>query len=122
MLCAEMTWAVHEAHHEVLYHVLHGEIVDTQVRADGCALMLFNGESLGTSRTIGVARLTELMHRNTGRENSESAEASFAGNGGCCTGIRGMSGWDARGAHVNDEARAHGHREPRGAPCDPQQS
>lgn len=40
MLCAEMTWAVHEAHHEVVYHVLHGEIVDTQVRADARVVML----------------------------------------------------------------------------------
>lgn len=30
MLCAEMAWAVREAHHEVIYHVLHGEVVDTK--------------------------------------------------------------------------------------------
>lgn len=29
LLCAEMAWAVREAHHEVVYHVLHGEIVET---------------------------------------------------------------------------------------------
>ena len=30
MLCAEMAWAVREAHHEVVHNVLHGEIVDSQ--------------------------------------------------------------------------------------------
>eukprot|EP01043_Picozoa_sp_COSAG02_P006087 COSAG02_NODE_170_length_31534_cov_33.568498_6_plen_304_part_00 len=30
MLCAEMAWAVREAHHEIIYHVLHGETVDTK--------------------------------------------------------------------------------------------
>ena len=38
ILCAEMTWAVHEAHQEVLHHVLHGKIVDTQVRVDTLSL------------------------------------------------------------------------------------
>ena len=30
MLCAEMAWAVRDAHHQVIYHVLHGETVDTK--------------------------------------------------------------------------------------------
>ena len=44
MLCAEMAWAVREAHHEVVHNVLHGEIVDSQdenilqVRAAATAL------------------------------------------------------------------------------------
>ena len=46
MLCAEMAWAVREAHHEVVHNVLHGEIVDSQdenilqVRAAATALRL----------------------------------------------------------------------------------
>eukprot|EP01043_Picozoa_sp_COSAG02_P048893 COSAG02_NODE_4856_length_4899_cov_2.376667_2_plen_290_part_00 len=30
MLCAEMAWAVRDAHHEVIYHVLNGETGDTK--------------------------------------------------------------------------------------------
>ena len=42
MLCAEITWAVHEAHHEVVFHVLHGEIVDAAVRFDALHSMMFS--------------------------------------------------------------------------------
>ena len=92
MLCAEMAWAVREAHQEVIFHVLHGELVDPKdthiVQARGqvsqemrmivsesekvCPSKLpvaFSHSSSHTNiyRTIGVNRCCTACTRSTGR-------------------------------------------------------
>ena len=62
MLCAEMAWAVREAHHEVVHNVLHGEIVDSQdenilqVRAAATALRLVTAVLNGRFTTAVLKR------------------------------------------------------------------